>query len=94
MGERYDSGGDQCISCVDGETSDGGSDETCDPCLNGEYSNADTSFVCTPCPAGNFSASPTGSCDACAAGTYQPLTGPAIELYGLRAGELLVFHRF
>ena len=32
-------------------------------------------MVCTPCPAGNFSASPTGSCDACAAGTYQPLTG-------------------
>ena len=78
VGERYDSSqadGEQCISCVDGQTSSGGSDATCDPCSSGEYSNVDTSFVCTPCPAGNFSASPSGSCDACAAGTYQPLTG-------------------
>ena len=77
-GEKYDSSqavGEQCISCVDGQTSLGGSDVDCDPCLNGEYSNAGTSFVCTPCPVGSYSASPTGSCDACAAGTYQPLTG-------------------
>ena len=78
VGEKYDSSqavGEQCISCVEGQTSLGGSDVDCDPCSNGEYSNAGTSFVCTPCPAGNFSSSPTGSCDACAAGTYQPLTG-------------------
>ena len=77
-GEKYDSSqavGEQCISCVEGQTSSGGIDVDCDPCSNGEYSNAGTSWLCTPCPAGNFSASPTGSCDACAAGTYQDLTG-------------------
>ena len=78
VGEKYDSSqavGEQCISCVEGQTSSGGIDVDCDPCSNGEYSNAGTSWLCTPCPAGNFSASPTGSCDACAAGTYQDLTG-------------------
>ena len=80
VGEKYDSVGDECISCAPGQTSDGGSDATCDPCLNGEYSNAGTSWLCTPCPAGNYSASPTGSCAACAAGTYQDDVGQNLSL--------------